>query len=374
VDFSSALYLGMRHGSRDFPAWRSFTTGVPAALEETAAADAVARRLAALQGCEAATLLPSTLHLFWDLFGVLARDISEVLMDAGAYPISRWGAERAAGLGVPVRSFRHHAPAALRRALERSTRHRGGDGRPVVLADGFCPGCGQPTPLREYLEAVRQYGGMLVVDDTQALGIFGSPAIEAPYGRGGGGSLRRLSIAGPDVLLGCSLAKGFGVPVAALSGAREAIRSFRARSRTRVHCSPPSIPVVHAAAHALGLNHKQGDALRAELAQRVSRLRRGFRENGLRLVGGLFPVQTLPASGRIDAAALHAHLQARGIQTVLHRARRGSPPLVSFVVNATHSTDDIDRAAAAVAEVARPNATGSRRCTNEPILQHAAPT
>jgi len=215
---------------------------------------------------------------------------------------------------------------------------------------------------------------MLVVDDTQALGILGTPELATPYGRGGGGSLRRLSIEGPDVLLGSSLAKGFGVPVAALSGAREVIGSFRTRSRTRMHCSPPSNPVVYAAAHALGLNRTQGDAWREELAKRVGRLRRRFGENGLRLVGGLFPVQTLPGSRRIDAAAIHARLAARGIQTVLHRARRGSRPLVSFVVNATHSTDDIDRAAAAVAGAARPNATGSRRCKNESIHQHAAPT
>lgn len=49
-----------------------------------------------MQGCEMATLSSSTLHLFWDLFGALARGRVAIYMDAGTYPIARWGVERAA--------------------------------------------------------------------------------------------------------------------------------------------------------------------------------------------------------------------------------------------------------------------------------------
>jgi 8-amino-7-oxononanoate synthase len=365
VDFTSSLYLGMRHGSREVSPWASLTTGVPAALRDPPASAAVAHRLAALQGCEAATLLPSTLHLFWDLFGVLSPEISEIWVDSGAYPIARWGAERAGARGRPVRAFSHHRPAALRQALQRSASRAPATRHPVVVADGFCPGCGRSAPLGEYLEAVRAYGGLLVVDDTQALGIFGDAATGTPYGTGGGGSLRRLSLEGPDVLVGCSLAKGFGVPVAALSGAREAIRHFQACSQTRVHCSPPSLPVVHAAFRALELNRTGGDALRATLARRVVRLRSGLRAAGLRPAGGMFPVQTLPTSARFDAAVLHARLLSVGIWTVLHRARAGSRASLSFVVRAAHTPQEIDRVVAAVAAATRNRATGSRRCHTE---------
>ena len=70
LDFTSALYLGLRHPSRSLRAWPALTAGQPAALESPARRFGVARQLAALQGCERATLLPSTLHLFWDLFGL----------------------------------------------------------------------------------------------------------------------------------------------------------------------------------------------------------------------------------------------------------------------------------------------------------------
>jgi 8-amino-7-oxononanoate synthase len=71
LDFTSALYLGMHHTTGALRPWRSLTTGRPAALAEPPGAAAVVNHLADLVGCERATLLPSTLHLFWDLFGRL---------------------------------------------------------------------------------------------------------------------------------------------------------------------------------------------------------------------------------------------------------------------------------------------------------------
>jgi 8-amino-7-oxononanoate synthase len=72
LDFTSALYLGLGHASASLRPWDQLTTGAPAALVEPSDANAVARRVAALQGCERGLLAPSALHLFWDLFGALA--------------------------------------------------------------------------------------------------------------------------------------------------------------------------------------------------------------------------------------------------------------------------------------------------------------
>ena len=57
-----------------FAPWTQLTTGRPAALEPAPEAVVLAQDLAQLLGCERAVLAPSTLHLFWDLFDVLACD------------------------------------------------------------------------------------------------------------------------------------------------------------------------------------------------------------------------------------------------------------------------------------------------------------
>jgi 8-amino-7-oxononanoate synthase len=366
-DFTSALYLGMRHGSRSLEPWEKLTTGLPAAFSEPRVAVRLARSLAALQGCERATLAPSTLHLFWDLFGILSEGSIAIYTDSGAYPIARWGIERAAARGVPVRGFRHHDPEALREALRRGARARA---QPVVVTDGFCPACGSPAPLADYLRAARERGGLLVIDDTQAAGIFGhSPGPGAPYGKGGGGMLRRYDIIDPHALIVSSLAKGFGVPLTVLAGGGSFVSAYEEKSLTRVHCSPPSFATLHALKHALKVNAERGDALRLRLARVVRHFRRRLAEVGLSAEGNLFPVQTLEAPAGLDAETLHGRLQEMGTRTVLHRPRADQGARLSFIITASHTPADIDAAVGALASLARPASAA-----NTPEATHGSRT
>src|ERR1700742_4442103 len=95
LDFTSALYLGFEHASGSLPGWTSLTLGKPAALEQGPGVLRVERELAALTGCEGAVLGASTLHLFCDLFAMLGGKNVAIWIDEAAYPIARWGADRA---------------------------------------------------------------------------------------------------------------------------------------------------------------------------------------------------------------------------------------------------------------------------------------
>ncbi|MDT8306118.1 MAG: aminotransferase class I/II-fold pyridoxal phosphate-dependent enzyme [Anaerolineae bacterium] len=339
-DFTSALYLGMRHPAEALVTWSSLTTGMPAAMAESPAAPMVAQAIARLVGCEQAVLGPSTLHLFWDICGMLAEQGYAFYLEQGSYPIARWGVERAAGRGAAVTSFRHQDAGALEQLLGRNR-----SSRPVIVADGLCSACGCRAPLADYQMLARRHGGLLLVDDTQALGILGArPTGKRPYGQGGGGSLRHLTLTGPDVLVISSLAKGFGAPLAVLAGSEEAVRHFAHHSETRVHCSPPSLVAVYAAARALQLNRAHGDALRGRLASRVRHFRSLLNEANLTAHGGLFPVQTVNLRRNQDARQVHNHLHTRGVRTVLRRGCRTRRPAVTFVITARHRPGEIVRA------------------------------
>jgi 8-amino-7-oxononanoate synthase len=347
LDFTSALYLGLQHPSRSLRPWRQLTTGAPAALTEPAEARAISQALAELQGCEAATLATSTLHLAWDLFGLLAEKSITIFMDAGAYPISRWGAQRAAMRGAAVRIFPHHDAAALGRELAAAPCGR----TPVIVTDGFCPNCGRVAPLGEYLALARSRGGLLVADDTQALGVLGhSPNAPEPYGRDGGGSLRWSGTGGPEALVFSSLAKAFGVPMAVLGGSGAWIRKFEEKSLTRVHCSPPSIAVLRAAEHAITMNRRWGNLLRHRLALLVRRFRRELL--ALRIIprGGSFPIQTLALPPRVDAAVLHRELEKRNLRSFLQSGPDDARPRLTFLLTARQSPGAIKRAAVLIAQ------------------------
>jgi 8-amino-7-oxononanoate synthase len=282
---------------------------------------------------------PSTLHLAWDLMGWLTRKPVAVYLDASAYAILRWGAERAKGRGAAVRTFRTHDPASLRRHLERDV----GSWQPVLLSDGYCPICGRMAPLREYLALAREFRGVLLVDDTQALGVFGQgPDESRPYGVGGGGSLRWLGITGSEVLTIASLAKGFGTPLAVLCGAAGMVDGFVTASETRVHGSPPALAALHAAERALAINRAVGERLRALLLARVRRFRTGLARSGLRPPASTFPVQSLEVSTRARAHQACRWLHERGISAVPTSDHSGRAAAVTFVITARHTNAEID--------------------------------
>jgi len=350
LDFTSALYLGLRHPSAALKPWPALSSGRPAALAQAADANTVAVDLARLAGCEAGLLLPSTLHLFFDLFATLPAR-STYFVDAGSYPVARWGVERARARGAELRSFRHYDADALAQMLARES---GMGFRPVAVVDGYCPGCGVPAPVKDLLAAVRRYDGLLVIDDTQAFGILGerrhvaAPHLHAAdYGSGGGGILRHSGASGPDILLAASLAKGFGAPVALLAGPASRMARFSRSSLTRVHCSPPSVAVVRAAERSLEVNARRGDALRRRLARLVKRFRERVADTCAIAHGGIFPMLTLgcEAARGENAVTLHRQLAQSGIRCVLHGGRE---PRLSFLFTAAHDESAVDSAANAL--------------------------
>ncbi len=348
IDLTDFGYLGFRHQLDELAAWERLTSGRPAILEETPVADALARRLAALQGCAAGTLAPSTLHVFCDLFAALGTEDVALLIDEHAYPIARWGADRAIAGGTPVITFRHGDPEALEPLLVRSHQQLK---RPVVIVDGTSAFDWSPAPLAGYLNHLEPYGGLLVVDDTQAIGLLGhSSTAEAPFGFGGGGSLRWHEVESTLVLVVCSLTKAFGVPVAAVSGCKRLVDWFRMKSESRTHCSPPSAAALSALEHALQVNDSHGDEIRKRLTGNLSHFRRLLADGGAPADTPFFPVHSVHVASTNDPAWIRAELQARGVRAHLQQhADKGARLLL--VITAAHDCRQLEFAANVVLEV-----------------------
>lgn len=343
LDFTSALYLGLQHPSSSLPPWQALTLGKPAVLESPPGMQAVERELAALTGCDDAVLSSSTLHAFVDLFAMLAERDTTIVLDRNSYPIAQWVARQAAVPGRRVTVLGGEGRSEVKRAVSRAQ-----TARTVIVTDGLSPATGIVSPLGFYANLAAESGGLLVVDDTQAFGVLGESASRsAPYGIGGGGSLRHAGIRSDRVVVVNSLAKAFGVPMAMVGGNHRLIETLRRTALTRVHCSPPSMAVIGAAAHALQLNRHHGDTLRDRLARRVAQLRSGLRELGLAASRSLFPVQPIRLT-RGMAATVHSRLLQRRVRAVLS----GRPLFraqVSLLVTTRHTPDDIDAAIACLA-------------------------
>jgi 8-amino-7-oxononanoate synthase len=330
IDFRSSLYLGMRHPNGDLQSWQRLTTGGPALLNEPPINREIARKVAALQGMEHGILAPSTLHLWLDFFQAIDRN-TVLLIDEQAYPLMDWISRLATGRGIKVLNFPTQQIAKLRLLLQM---HVQPGQVPFILCDGWNPISGQASPLRQYLDLLRPFRGYLVVDDTQALGILGKNADSGcPLGYGGRGTLAWQGISSPYIVSICSLAKGFGVPVAVMSGASAFIQPFEQKSLSRIHCSQVSAPLAAAALNALQHNGREGDRKRAYLYRLINHFKKVVQPIGIELRGGIFPVQTLKLPTTQLAMDLFGFLQKNGFSALLLRGEGANQtPLISFCI------------------------------------------
>jgi 8-amino-7-oxononanoate synthase len=353
IDFASALYLGLQHPAAQLDDYAALTTGTPASLAAAPLANRLAAQAAALQGCEAGLVAPSTLHLAIDVFDRLARTHA-LVADEALYPVMRWGLERAVGLGVPVAWFRHGDLSDL---AQRLTKRR--SARPPAVMTDATRIEGGIVPIGRYLKLVSRHGGLIVVDHSQMLGLMGErPAMRHPWGHGGGGAVRYAGLApAQPVLLFASWAKAFGAPLATLCGPDALVREIARDGPTQSHCSAASQVALLAGLNALEINRREGAQLRAGLLLLLRHLHAGLRWlvrnclSDLQVSRRDHPLQQMHLDTTERTLALHAGLRSSGFRTALLRQHQGRYAL-AIVIRANHCVADIDALLSAMAALA----------------------
>ncbi len=347
VDFSNVCYLGLRHTQNELRSWEALSSPPSFLNEDNPLSNAIAQQLALLQGCEAGLFAASTLHLFWDLFDAMSSsDEIAIYYDDEVYPIARWGIERAVAKGVPSYSFSQGSHEGFASLLSENARHKK---RPIVVLDGVSSVTRIPMPLPYYLQAIEPYGGIVVVDDTQAIGLLGhSSNLCFPFGLRGGGSIRWHGFDPSNIVLVSSLAKGFGVPIAMLSGSARMINWFRMNSLTLEHCSSPCFPLLHAVENALDINESKGDELRTNLIANIRKFQTILHRAGFLEMAPLFPVQSIVPPNVSDPEFFVNELQNRGVGVLFQHS--GKVFRIILSITAAHSAEQIDFAAHVLVE------------------------
>lgn len=339
IDFTSSLYLGMKHGSAELKTWQQLTAGVPAALYEHDLSKQVGTYVAHMQGLEAGISATSTLHLYWDLFGLLSDKQTVLFIDEKVYPVSKYGIEKLIVKKIPIHTFNHLEANHLAELVKKKLRKFK---TPVVITDGWCPQCAKHAPINEYLKIIKPYNGNVVLDDTQAFGILGENKSKIiPYGFGGGGILKWLNVHDSNIISITSLAKGFGVPMAVISSNTSFITSFKERSETRVNSSPVSIAHLTAAINAFRINTGSGEQRRAKLWSNISLLKTELRKSGIKLNGSIFPVQSICDTDAQKMMHLYKKLKKEKIKTVLVAPHKEHKPLLTMVMRCDHTIEEI---------------------------------
>jgi 8-amino-7-oxononanoate synthase len=358
VNFGSFDYLGLaRHpavqrAARAALQRHGVSLGMPRALATVPDTPLLEAELARLTGQERALLFPSTTHTALDIIPALAGRAGVVLLDQGAYVISRQAAQAARGAGAQVHTFRHNDARALRRLLAAHPARA----NKVIVCDGVYSATGEQAPLRAFAALAAEFDALVYVDDAHGCGILGRGSTrQSPYGLGGGGvALHQGAPPGRIVYVG-SLSKAFGVPVAFAASTAALIDRIRRRAVSPAHCSPPAAPLVAAARAALRVNDAGGDARRSRILANARGLRDRLARRGIPTVHpAWFPILTVQARA---PEAVARRLRGRGFFVIAQPAPRGkageageAAGVLRMVVRADHTPAQLTALADALAD------------------------
>jgi 8-amino-7-oxononanoate synthase len=253
-----------------------------------------------------------------------------VFIDSSAH-FSLWDAAYATNM--PITPFHHLRPESLSSLLKTELHNQQ---RPLILSDGVFPVTGEIAPLPDYLLLVRDYGGLVYIDDAHAVGVLGE---------NGRGTPEYFNLSeSSDFRTSATLAKALGGFGGIIWGDAKWIDRIDRNSRITAGASPPPIVVAAASAKAIEIarTHPQ---LVSRLRENAIRLRHELGQLGWDLAATPVPIICLESRQGVSIERLSKDLLERNIAVELVRSYTSTPPggAIRIAVFATHTAEQIDR-------------------------------
>jgi len=216
----------------------------------------------------------------------------------------------------------------------------------VIATDGVFSMDGIVADLRRICDLAERHGALVMVDDSHAVGVLGT---------GGRGSPEHAGVIGRIDLLTGTLGKALGGASGGYtSGRRELIDYLRQRSRPYLF-SNTLMPAIAATSVAVLDLLGSTNELRERLFGNARRFREGMSEHGFRIGPGDHPIVPVML-GRADVATRMAdRLLDRGIYVIAfsYPVVPKDQARIRVQLSAAHTTEQVDRAIAAFADVGR---------------------
>ncbi|GAA2608276.1 alpha-hydroxyketone-type quorum-sensing autoinducer synthase [Actinomadura fulvescens] len=277
-------------------------------------------------GTAAGVLCPSGWSANTGLLQVIADKDVPVYIDVLAH-MSLWEGARAAQ--APIIHFRHNDPEHLRRRLERN-------GSGVIVVDSVYSTDGSVSPLAQMVTLAREFGCVLVVDESHSLGT---------HGEHGAGMVAELGLTGQVDFQTASLAKAIPGRAGLIVCDRPEFTDYFAYTALPAIFSSTLLP--HDLARLAGaLQVVRDEGWRRDRLRHITRrLRTGLTDLGYHLGDHATQILALEAGTEADTMLLRDSLARRGVFGSAFFPPATSPhrTLVRLSLHAALTDDDIDR-------------------------------
>lgn len=291
------------------------------------------RDLAGLLSAEDTVVCQSGWCANTGLIQAIAAKGTPVYLDMFAHA-SLW--EGVASAGATATPFKHNDLGSLDKLM---TRHGPG----VVAVDAVYSTSGTLCPLEELVEVVERHGGVLVVDESHSLGVFGAQ---------GEGLVAALGLAPRVHFRTASLSKAFAARGGIVAGSARNVEYFRYEARPAIFSSG-ILPHEAAAFQATLDVVRREDARRQRVLRNADYLRTRLAALDYNVADSECQIISLVAGPEPETLRLRDALEARGVFGAVFcaPATPRNRSLVRFSINAGLERAELDRVASVCAAI-----------------------
>jgi 8-amino-7-oxononanoate synthase len=294
--------------------------------------------LAAFLEREAVVLFSTGFFANQGALASLVEDGDAILCDRENHASIIDGCQFAPAKLVP---YRHNSAVSLRNRLKRLPEEAG----KLVVMDGVFSMSGDIADLPPQLEAAREFGASMYVDEAHSLGVLG------PAGRG---VVHHFGVnADVDIVMG-TFSKSLGSMGGFVSGSAEMIEFLKHRARCFIFTASLAPAVAGAVLKALELMQQEPERIEA-LWRNTRKMHEGFQSIGFKIGTTQTPIVPILIGSEAKAFAFTQRLYEEGVfaTPAIYPAVRYGEAIVRTSYMATHSEEDLDRVLQIFAKIAR---------------------
>ncbi|GGN65204.1 2-amino-3-ketobutyrate coenzyme A ligase [Streptomyces kronopolitis] len=221
--------------------------------------------------------------------------------------------------------------------LERQLKEAGSAGRKLVVTDGVFSMDGYVAPLREICDLAEQYGAMVMVDDSHAVGFVGP---------GGRGTPELHDVMDRVDIITGTLGKALGGASGGYVAARaEIVALLRQRSRPYLFSNSLAPVIAAASLKVLDLLESAGE-LRDRLRENTALFRSRMTAEGFDVLPGDHAIAPVMIGDAAEAARMAELLLERGVYVIgfSYPVVPQGQARIRVQLSAAHSTEDVNRA------------------------------
>lgn len=237
--------------------------------------------------------------------------------------------------------YRHNSAVSLRNRLKRLPEDSG----KLVVTDGVFSMSGDIADLPPQLEAAREFGARIYVDEAHSLGVLG------PRGRG---VVHHFGLNDDvDVMMG-TFSKSLGSMGGFIAGDAQMIEFLKHRARCLIFTASLAPAVAGGVLKALELMQSEPERIES-LWRNTRKMHEGFRSIGFQIGTTKTPIVPILIGSEAKAFQFTQRLYEEGIfaTPAIYPAVRYGEAIVRTSYMATHTDDDLDHVLEIFARIAR---------------------